>query len=81
MKSMVKQRANGELTYDENGYKRRAACVVFRDEREEEVSECLLHAGKVTVLIVVVCLYFLQFHMRLDNQVTRTSCTTGVLAR
>ena len=46
MKSMVKQRANGELTYDENGYKRRAACVVFRDEREEEVSECLLHAVK-----------------------------------
>lgn len=36
-KTMVKQRANGELTFDENGYKRRAACVVFRDEREDEV--------------------------------------------
>jgi len=36
-KTMVKQRANGELTFDENGYKRRAACVVFRDEREDEL--------------------------------------------
>lgn len=36
---MVKQRENGELTFDENGYKRRAACVVFRDESEDEVSK------------------------------------------
>lgn len=34
---MVKTRVNGECTFDENGYKRRAACVVFRDDSEQEV--------------------------------------------
>lgn len=36
---MVKERILGECTFDDNGYKRRAACLVFKDEREEQVSE------------------------------------------
>ena len=35
--TMVKTRVDGECTYDENGFKRRAACVVFKDEKEDQV--------------------------------------------
>ena len=34
---MVKEKPDSIRTYDEDGYKRRAACLCFRDEREEEV--------------------------------------------
>lgn len=51
--SMVKTRTNGELTFDENGYKRRAACVVFRDHSEEEVSLLLvLQALQICLLAI-----------------------------
>ena len=34
---MVKEKPESVRTYDEDGYKRRAACLCFKDEREEEV--------------------------------------------
>ncbi|XP_077073907.1 nudix (nucleoside diphosphate linked moiety X)-type motif 3a isoform X2 [Siphateles boraxobius] len=34
---MIKLKSNQTRTYDRDGYKRRAACLCFRSEREEEV--------------------------------------------
>ncbi|XP_076441399.1 diphosphoinositol polyphosphate phosphohydrolase 1-like [Babylonia areolata] len=34
---MVKEKPESVRTYDEDGFKRRAACLCFKDEREEEV--------------------------------------------
>lgn len=42
---MVKTRAEGECTFDENGYKRRAACVIFKDAQEKQVSEQNSHSS------------------------------------
>lgn len=36
---MVKEKINSVRTYDEDGYRRRAACLCFKDESEQEVSE------------------------------------------
>ncbi|XP_025108890.1 diphosphoinositol polyphosphate phosphohydrolase 1-like [Pomacea canaliculata] len=34
---MVKEKPDSVRTYDEDGFKRRAACLCFKDEREEEI--------------------------------------------
>ncbi|XDV45423.1 hypothetical protein PO909_013527 [Leuciscus waleckii] len=34
---MIKLKSNQTRTYDRDGYKKRAACLCFRSEREEEV--------------------------------------------
>ncbi|XP_056089314.1 nudix (nucleoside diphosphate linked moiety X)-type motif 3a isoform X3 [Rhinichthys klamathensis goyatoka] len=34
---MIKHKSNQTRTYDRDGYKKRAACLCFRSEREEEV--------------------------------------------
>lgn len=39
---MVKEKPNSIRTYDEEGYRRRAACLCFRDETEQEVNCQLL---------------------------------------
>lgn len=36
--SMMKFKPNQTRTYDREGYKKRAACLCFRSEREDEVS-------------------------------------------
>jgi len=38
---MVKEKPDSIRTYDEDGYKRRAACLCFKDERKEEVCTLL----------------------------------------
>ena len=35
---MVKEKPNSIRTYDEEGYRRRAACLCFKDETEQEVN-------------------------------------------
>ncbi|XP_013419477.1 diphosphoinositol polyphosphate phosphohydrolase 2 [Lingula anatina] len=35
--AMVKEKPNSIRTYDEDGFRRRGACVCFKDESEEEV--------------------------------------------
>lgn len=34
---MVKEKLNSVRTYDEDGYRRRAACLCFKDESEQEI--------------------------------------------
>ncbi|XP_052776330.1 diphosphoinositol polyphosphate phosphohydrolase 1-like [Mya arenaria] len=34
---MVKEKVNSIRTYDEDGYRRRAACLCFKDETEQEI--------------------------------------------
>ncbi|XP_045157679.2 diphosphoinositol polyphosphate phosphohydrolase 1-like [Mercenaria mercenaria] len=34
---MVKEKINSVRTYDEDGYRRRAACLCFKDESEQEI--------------------------------------------
>ena len=41
---MVKEKPNSIRTYDEEGYRRRAACLCFKDETEQEV-KCQLLLG------------------------------------
>lgn len=36
---MMKLKSNQTRTYDGDGYKKRAACLCFRNESEEEVGE------------------------------------------
>ena len=36
---MVKEKPNSTRTYDEDGFRRRAACICFKDDTEKEVSE------------------------------------------
>ena len=41
---MVKEKPNSIRTYDEEGYRRRAACLCFKDETEQEV-KCQQYFG------------------------------------
>lgn len=43
--SMMKFKPNQTRTYDREGYKKRAACLCFRSEREDEVSPPRTWAG------------------------------------
>lgn len=47
---MVKKKTKTLRTYDQDGFQRRAACLCFRDESEQEVSfkKILLLKGKYT---------------------------------
>jgi len=36
---MVKEKINSIRTYDEDGYRRRAGCLCFKDETEQEVKK------------------------------------------
>lgn len=38
---MMKLKSNQTRTYDGDGYKKRAACLCFRSESEEEVSSVM----------------------------------------
>lgn len=42
---MMKPKSNQTRTYDGDGYKKRAACLCFRSETEEEVSPVMLLSG------------------------------------
>lgn len=43
---MMKLKSNQTRTYDGDGYKKRAACLCFRSEQEEEVSPPVCLPGK-----------------------------------
>lgn len=43
---MMKLKSNQTRTYDGDGYKKRAACLCFRSEAEEEVSPPVCPLGK-----------------------------------
>lgn len=36
---MVKEKPNSIRTYDKDGFRRRAACLCFRDQKEDEVCD------------------------------------------
>lgn len=36
---MVKEKPNSIRTYDKDGFRRRAACLCFRDKKEDEVCD------------------------------------------
>ena len=42
MSMMVKEKPNSIRTYDEDGFRRRAACLCFKDEAQQEVNSLLL---------------------------------------
>lgn len=42
---MMKLKSNQTRTYDGDGYKKRAACLCFRSETEEEVSPGMSLSG------------------------------------
>lgn len=48
---MMKLKSNQTRTYDGDGYKKRAACLCFRSETEEEVSPlvCLSGGAELTI--------------------------------
>lgn len=39
---MVKEKPNSVRTYDEDGFRRRAACLCFKDASEQEVRNHML---------------------------------------
>lgn len=41
LSAMIKLKSNQTRTYDRDGYKKRAACLCFRSEREEEVTPAI----------------------------------------
>ena len=55
-RNMVKEKPNSTRTYDEDGFRRRAACLCFRDASEDEVSLIwfLTENGKISVRTPVV---------------------------
>lgn len=48
---MVKEKPNSIRTYDEDGFRRRAACLCFKDEQEQEV--LLVSSSKDPEMFVV----------------------------
>ena len=40
---MVKERSDNQRSYDNDGYKKRAACVCVKNENENEVIFLILH--------------------------------------
>lgn len=57
---MVKEKINSIRTYDEDGYRRRAACLCFKDETEQEVRKSQIVWGSKRG-----SLPFFQWHLTL----------------
>ena len=59
---MVKEKPNSIRTYDEEGYRRRAACLCFKDETEQEVNvKCILGPTKGKVLMSSLMNFYKRF--------------------
>jgi hypothetical protein len=75
---MVKEKPDQIRTYDKDGYKRRAACLCFRDEKEDEVKMF------VYILFTFFSTMFHLYDNRLScclvfNLFLRMSCACGSL--
>lgn len=56
---MMKLKSNQTRTYDGDGYKKRAACLCFRSETEEEVSPPVCLPGRARLTLAPI-FYLLQ---------------------
>lgn len=54
----MKFKPNQTRTYDGEGFKRRAACLCFKNEKEDEVSCVCRRLDSVVKLVVVVVIYY-----------------------
>lgn len=51
---MVKEKPNSIRTYDKDGFRRRAACLCFRDQKEEEVCNRVFKIFIIIIFIFII---------------------------
>lgn len=51
---MVKEKPNSIRTYDKDGFRRRAACLCFRDQKEEEVCNSVFKIFIIIIFIFII---------------------------